>query len=496
MRKNGSAPGRLIWQLSLVFGCLLAVTLVMVACSSMSGTPSTSGMGKVTVSISDPATCQASGGGPFQAVYVTITDVQANISSTSDSGWTDLTPNLSKAPMQINLLGQANNQCFLAMLGDALELQAGSYQQIRLILATTVTEANNPCGGNAANCVIVTDPTTNTNQTYTLQLSSEAQTGIKIPSSQITGGAFPIQAGQTADLDINFQTCDSIVREGNGQYRLKPVLHAGEVEATQSSINGTVIDAATGNPSTGKVEVALEQPGAPDTIVMTTLTDFSGNFVFCPVPAGTYDVVVVGVDGNSNFYQPAIVTGVSVGSTTGTLQTSPIKLHLPSSNGNAQLTALITSTDTTTPTPKGISIDATLTVFETLGGTTYTIPLPPFMSQSSGTLTVVTGSTPPAPTLLATCPTGTDCAQPTLDLPAGGAFVYPWTSSGPGTPTTNGTGAYATYVLDAQTSHTCKATDLKTNALALTSATTYPASITTAGAVAPATTTLDFTGCQ
>jgi hypothetical protein len=50
--------------------------------------------------------------------------------------------------------------------------------------------------------------------------------GLKIPFGQIASGGFTIGAGQTKDLDIDFNTCASIVIEGHGQYRLKPVLHA------------------------------------------------------------------------------------------------------------------------------------------------------------------------------------------------------------------------------------------------------------------------------
>ena len=49
-------------------------------------------------------------------------------------------------------------------------------------------------------------------------------------------------AGQTKDLDIDFSTCESIVAQGNGQYRRKPVLHAGEVSTTSTSINGKILD--------------------------------------------------------------------------------------------------------------------------------------------------------------------------------------------------------------------------------------------------------------
>jgi hypothetical protein len=93
---------------------------------------------------------------------------------------------------------------------------------------------------------------------HELLLSSQSKTGLKIPSGQIASGGFTIAAGETKDLDIDFNTCASIVIEGNGQYRLKPVLHAGEVSTTSTSINGKVLDQATGNPVNGVGTVALE----------------------------------------------------------------------------------------------------------------------------------------------------------------------------------------------------------------------------------------------
>ena len=498
MRKSASTPVKLIWQLSLVFGCLLAVTAIMVACSSMSSTPTGSGMGKVAVSISDPATCQSSNGGPFQSVFVTIVDVQANVSSSSDSGWVDLTPNLSKNPKQVDLLNvsASSDNCFLATLGDAMELQAGSYQQIRIILAgnSAGSASGNQCGS-ANNCVVVNTPSGL--QTSPLLLSSEAQTGIKIPSGQIAGGALNVAAGQTEDLDIDFQTCASIVQEGNGQYRLKPVLHAGVVSPTSSSINGTVLDATSGNAATGTVEVALEQPDSSgiDRVYMSTLADrATGQFVFCPLPAGTYDIVVVADDKSNNFYQPAIVTGVKVGSTTGI-----IKIDKPGSNGNAALTALVTSSDTSMPA-KAISIDATLKVLEKLGSATYTIPLSPYPNTpqlGGGTLTVATA----ASTSTLTCPTNTDCAQPEMDAPAGAAYLYAYGTGGP-TLTTTGSALFATYTVEAQAFQTGTSTrdcsvstpaDLQTDPFVLTVATTYPLSVTGTGTTAKP---LAFTSCQ
>ncbi len=91
-----------------------------------------------------------------------------------------------------------------------------------------------------------------------------------------------VAAGQTEDLDIDFNACASIVTEGNGQFRLKPVLHAGEVTLTSSSINGTIVDSLSAQPVVGgNTVVALEQKDSSgiDRVIMETVTD-SGAFVF------------------------------------------------------------------------------------------------------------------------------------------------------------------------------------------------------------------------
>src|SRR5229473_3861372 len=229
-------PRRFAMSRSALF-CTLATVVVSTAafflygCSSSTSTKS-SFPAMVNVTVSDPATCSAPQGA-FSHIYVTITDVQINASASagdSDPGWIDLTPSLQQNPQQVDLLGQANNQCFLAMLGSTTALQPGSYQQIRIFLANNSATVNgNLCGG-TANCVMLTADQTGAPQP--LLLSGESQTGIKIPSGQIAGGQFTVTAGQTEDLDIDFDACASIVTLGNGQFRLKPVLHAGEVSLT------------------------------------------------------------------------------------------------------------------------------------------------------------------------------------------------------------------------------------------------------------------------
>ncbi len=463
--------------------CTLFALLIS-ACSgsgSNSASSTASSMGMVSTSLSDPATCAAPDG-QFSHVYVTITDVQANTSATassSDNGWVDLTPNLSNAPKQVDLLGQANNQCFLASLGDNVQLQAGSYQQIRLILANNSLSLSGNACGSAANCVVLTSD----GSVHALQLSSEAQTGIKIPSGQIASGGLNIKAGQTADLDIDFNTCASIVEQGNGQFRLKPVLHAGEVSTTSSSINGKVLDAVTGNPVQGAASVSLEQKDASgvDRVIMSTMVASDGTFVFCPLPAGSYDVVVVATRADGTVYSPAIVTGTATGTTTGT-----IALHAPTvaaPTSTATIHGLITSQNSSMA---GTIADIQLSTLETVNSTLYTIPLPPTATQQAATLSLETA----ASTGTALCPTGTDCSSYSLQTASGGVYIGSWSASGA---TLAQSAPVASYVLDAQAfvqssggTPDCSPSELQSSAYALTGS----------GPYAVAASNLTFTSCQ
>lgn len=461
---------------------LVAVFLIACGSGSVPGSTTTAmGTGSTAVSISDPATC-AGTRGRFAHVYVTITDVRVHTSATagdSDPGWKDLTPSLSSSPQQIDLLGQANNQCFLATLGDAQQLQAGTYQQIRIILAdNTVSVANNQCAGaGAANCVVLNSD----NNPYALQLSSEAKTGLKIPSGQIASGGFTIGSGQTKDLNIDFDTCASIVQEGNGKFRLKPVLHGGEVSTTSTSINGKVLDKATNTALTGSVLVALEQKDATgvDRIMMTTLTKADGTFVFCPIPAGTYDVVVVGESSGGVVYAPAIVTGIANGETTGTIALNA-PLVATATLSTATLTGTVTSQNAS---HAGTPADVGLSALETVGSTVYTMPLVMNAQQSSATTSVSTAAG-------SGCTNGTDCASYSMVLPSAGAYVGAYSTAGV---TLTQSSTFGTYVVDGIAyvpssggTLDCSPSELKSQSIA----------VTAGGALITVNAPLAFTSCQ
>ena len=497
MKSRTAVSLRPQFQVVLAASCLFIAALFVAACSGMHGTVA-SGMAQVKVTLSDPATCIAPNG-PFSAVYVTISDVQANVSSSAganDSSWVDLTPSLSTSPKQVELLGLSTNQCLLVTLGDNMELQAGNYQQIRLILASSSANlSGDKCSG-AGNCVVVGQG--QDAKTYPLLLSSEAKTGIKIPPGQIAGGQISISAGQTKDLNIDFNTCASILQEGNGQYRLKPVLTAGVVSSTSASMNGKVVD-ANGNAVPGAF-VALEQPdtsGAKDKsgnpierIVTSTSTGSDGTWAICPLLQGDttkpYDIVIIGSTA-SGMLSPTIVTGVMIGSTAGTVKLNAAAASLTTAaNTAATLSGQVTSI---TAANAGTPIDAALSVLETFNGVDYTIPLPATTTQTNPSALVVTttntAQTPPCN------PAAVDCINYSLQVPASSAYIGAWSSS---TITfTTPANPLATYVVDGMaTTHgtstaDCSPSEQFTAATALTTSPLPPA----AGNL-----NLAFTGCQ
>jgi hypothetical protein len=462
---------------------LLVMAAAFVGCGGGAGGAKTSpAPATVNVSVSDPTTCSVGASGPYLHIFVTITDVQINASATAsdnDTSWVDLTPNLKSAPQQVDLLGLANSQCFLASLGSTTALQPGSYQQIRVILAdNSVKPANDACKGVAANCVVLgTDPFS----PKPLLLSSESKTGIKIPSGQIAGGQFTIAAGETKDLNLDFDSCASIVVQGNGQFRLKPVLHAGEVSLTSASINGKLVDQATGQPiSGGKAIVALEQKDTNgiDRVVMQTTPASDGTWNFCPVPAGTYDVVAVAVSGSNVAYAATITTGVTPGAAVGTVKMFATQ---GASTAPATLQGDVTTANTSAAgTGADIALSALQQVTINTTSLTFTIPV----GAQSAVVAVTTEK--PSTCASGTCPTFSATYTMTVPPlnPTTGAFAAS------GTNYTAGSGA-ASYLVEAQAFVPGSGGTGDCNPSKLTSS-----PLTAAAGQTSTVPTLAFTGCQ
>ncbi len=477
----------------LLVSMIVLVVAMAVSCGGNVTFMQNQGMGTLGVTISDPPSCMAattgaaavaSGGtaapgGTFTSVFVTIRSIQAHISATADpssSGWQELAPQLVAAPVQVDLLHlPANGQCLLEQLGST-SLPAGDYQQIRLILLANAAPSgpapstdSNACfkqlGGDVFNCVV------DTGGTHTLNLSSEANTGLKIPPGQIMGGPIHVAAGQSVDLNIDFNTCASIIREGNGDFRLKPVLTAGVVSANMTGISGQIVDSVTAQPMAGAiVTLQLADKSGIDRIAMQQQTDATGRFSFCPLAMGAvFDVVSDALTSSGTAYNATVVPTPGASTGPGTIQ------------------GTITAINGTT----GATIDADLSALQsvTVSSTSHTFTVPLFANSKAADVQVTSSTACPTG-----APTGAFCGSYTLVVPASNPAVGTF-SGGKTTITPPATGDVL-YTVEADASNPTSDAAMCSPSSQPTGkdATAMPLKVT-AGATSTAA-ELDFKGCM
>jgi hypothetical protein len=444
---------------------LLATVPFIIRCGggSMQTSSQVTTTGAITTSLSDPPTCAAPNG-PFSHVWVTITKVTANISSSAgptDSGWVTLL-DLTSTPKQIDLLSLASTTCLLTQLGSTSGLLPGNYQQIRLYLLSNspasgaASPSPNQCPANAFNCVALSN-----GSVEPLKLSSEAQTGIKIPPGQITGGGIQLTAGQAADLNIDFNTCDSIVQEGNGQFRLKPTLHAGEVSVNNNAISGTVVDSTTSKPIAGAM-IFIEKADSAniDRVIEQATSASDGTFIFCPLPSDSYDVVVDAETASSlgltNTYNATVTFKVSTGTAIGNIPLVPEPITVGTTTTTSSPATIEGQITTTTSATMGqaTSADVNLSALQSVvvpGSSTPMLVTVPVLLRTPSTSNVATAITPSVqfPGSASSCPSGTDCNNYLLMVPASNpqAGVF---SSSPPTSYTAPAGSPVIYWVNAQ----------------------------------------------
>ena len=252
----------------------IAGALALAACGGSSGSTSQE-VGTLHVAMTDAPACG------FDAVHVTVTRVRVHRSETAadeDGGWRDLTVS---PPRKLNLLDLQNG--VLADLGQ-LELEAGRYTQVRLVLdAADGSNTVTPTGGTE----------------LALRTPSAQQSGLKLKH------AFDVAADQTVDLVLDFDACRSIVKAGNsGSHLLKPVLTAIPVV-----ISGTIAGSLGAAGSGAVVSVqGVDEAGLP-VVVKSTTADASGTFKLAPVKVAStsYQLVI-----QRNGAATQVVTGVPV----------------------------------------------------------------------------------------------------------------------------------------------------------------------------------------
>jgi len=214
--------------------------------------------------------------GDFKAVNVEIVDVMIKMDDDSDdeSGWISLEAQNETVNL-LNFTGGVSK-----VLVDRFPIPTGTLTQMRLVL------------GDGNTIVIENDQAVD--EEFDLKTPSAQQSGLKLKTNAV------IEEGFTYDFVLDFDVQKSIVMSGNSDnIILKPVLYVS-TEVSSGIIEGTITP--TDVPSTASVLV--DDKGTPETeddFVISALTDETGAFALWGVPAGTYEVMVTPLDGESEY---------------------------------------------------------------------------------------------------------------------------------------------------------------------------------------------------
>jgi len=199
--------------------------------------------------------------GPYTAVNVDIQGVEIT------GGNSSVTLNTNTGIY--NLLNFSNGLDTLIATGG---LTMDKVQQIRLILGPNNTVVDS-------------------GSTHPLTIPSSATSGLKLQVHQ------DLEPGVAYEILLDFDAMQSIVKNGNGDYHLKPV-----IRTVQNAISGSI---------SGK----LSQPNVPATITATsngvsysTVPNAAGEFIIKGLPAGTYTLTVT----PASPYSPATVNNINV----------------------------------------------------------------------------------------------------------------------------------------------------------------------------------------
>lgn len=280
-------------------GLVLAAALFAYGCGGGGGSGDGAGgtgtdTGTLRVSLTDAPACG------YESVNVTVTRVRVHQSAAAQDGQAGWSEIVVDPPRKLDLLSLSNG--VLYELGQ-VALPAGSYQQIRLVLADNASVP-------LANTVVPTGGAESP-----LDTPSAQQSGIKLQAN------VDVPAGETVDVVLDFDACRSVVRRGNsGRHGLKPVIAVVPM-VSAGSISGYAAAVAPIVPSGVKVSA---QVGA--TVVKETVVASGAQFRLSPVPAGVYDVVFT-AEGRAT----RVVSGVPVSTGVDTVMSSsgdPVSLPL------------------------------------------------------------------------------------------------------------------------------------------------------------------------
>lgn len=316
------------------WGALTGLALLVAGLAACGGSGSAPATGTLQLAMTDAPACG------YDHVYVTVNKIRVHQSAAADGtellGWRDL-----NIPAQrIDLLSLTNG--VLQELGS-MPLPAGTYQQVRLVLADN--PANPSTANPLANALVLSGSDTE----IPLTTPSAQQSGFKLKA------LFDVQSGQVADMVLDFDACRSIVKAGaSGRYNLKPVVAV--IPRLSTAIEGYVDPSIAAN-----VVVSTRDP---DNNLRATLPNpTTGKFTLAFLPENTnYTVVVAGQN-----LTTAAITNVPVSLAAGVtaLNTAQTAI-LPAASAMASVAGVVTNSTNVLLTEAVVSARQTLSTGQVL----------------------------------------------------------------------------------------------------------------------------------
>jgi hypothetical protein len=229
--------------------------------------------------------------GDYNEVNINISRIEGHIAVEDEEGYWEILKEWSDGlPVDLTKLED------VSILLASLELAPNKYTQLRIFL------------GSDASLLVEGE------ELQSLEIPSSANTGIKL------NHPFDIEEGKITKLTIDFDAEKSVIKTGNGKYKMKPVIHvtsetysAGEVPEGVSKVFGTVSYYESDEGVLALVGLGganIELTGGTYVFVNTTVTleepGSEGKFSLDNVPAGTY-ILNVYADGYDNYSESVVV---------------------------------------------------------------------------------------------------------------------------------------------------------------------------------------------
>ena len=199
---------------------LLALALFISGCIGFLTTPGedsiTSGKGRLKIYLTDSSE-KYKGNDPeaYSAVYITISKIQVHLAGEdeeTEGEWIKL--ELKNGETIFDLIELKNEG--LSVLLSEVELEPGKYTQIRLFVTDASILIETEEIEEDSKLIEVTDEVPS--DAINVEIPSVYQTGLKLIHP------FEIVDSEETVLTIDFDAEKSIIKTGNGNYKLKPVI--------------------------------------------------------------------------------------------------------------------------------------------------------------------------------------------------------------------------------------------------------------------------------